>query len=132
MTTHISLNNQTFWTPPLSQPAQLRRVHPPRPLATQSRANTPPVSGQNALLTNDWMVISSDEDSDVTESDDDKTNAEDHLPSIAEIVSGLEKEERSRSNAAGEHPLILIGRLWLTSSGLCSCCCAGSDGCPKR
>jgi hypothetical protein len=100
MTTHISLNNQTFWTPPLSQPAQLRRVHPPRPLATQSRANTPPVSGQNALLTNDWMVISSDEDSDVTESDDDKTDAEDHLPSIAEIVSGLEKEERSRSNAA--------------------------------
>jgi hypothetical protein len=45
------------------------------------------------------MVISSDEDSDsnATENDDDQ---DDHLPSIAEIVSRLNESERSCSNAA--------------------------------
>jgi hypothetical protein len=43
------------------------------------------MSGQNALPTNGV------------------TDADDYLPSIAEIVSMIEKAERSRSNVAGEH-----------------------------
>ena len=105
MKAHISLNNQTFGAPPASRSAQFPRVHSQRYLATRSRLSVSRVSGQNALPTNDVMVISSDEDSDVTdtENDDDETDADDYLPSIAEIISRLEKEERSRSNAAGEH-----------------------------
>jgi hypothetical protein len=102
MTAHISLNNRTFWAPPASRSAQFPRVHSQRHLATRSRRSVSRVSGQNALPTNDVMIISSDEDSDVTdtENDDDETDADDYLPSIAEIVSRLEKAERSRSNAA--------------------------------
>ena len=65
-----------------------------------------PAPSQNALPTSDVMEISSDEDSDATdtERDHDKTDADDHLPSIAEIVSRIEKAERGRSNTAGEPP----------------------------
>jgi len=61
------------------------------------------------------MVISSDEDSDVadTENDDDETDADDYLPSIPEIVSRLEKEE----------PLQRGSRL---------CCSLSSGRSPKR
>jgi hypothetical protein len=102
MATLISLNNQSFWTPPEPHSAKPRHKH--SPVQSQNQDATLPANGLDTCLSRDTVVILSDEDSDsddTGDAQDDEAGMADYLPSIPEIIAKLEAE-RGRADTAGK------------------------------
>lgn len=102
MTTLISLNNQAFWTPPVPHLAKPRYERSSE--QGQNQETTLPALGLNPSPSHDMIVISSDEESDADNTNDEADMAN-YLPSISEIIARQEVE-RGCADTAGEQALL--------------------------
>jgi hypothetical protein len=101
MASLISLNSQAFWTPPAPHSAKPRHE---RPLGQiQNPKSTLQALDQNTSPSYDPIMISSDEESDFNDAEDNEADTVDDLPTIADIISKIEESEPSRVDTAGEY-----------------------------
>jgi hypothetical protein len=100
MTSLISLYSQAFWAPPLPHSAKPRLE---RPLGQiQNPKSTLQALDQNTSPSHDPIVISSDEESDFNDAEDDEADMVDDLPTMADIISKIEESEPCRVDNPSE------------------------------
>jgi hypothetical protein len=99
MTTLTFLNNQAFWTPLVPHSAKPR--HGRSLEQSQTQEATLSALESNTSPSHDTVVISSDEESDAGDAEDDEADMADYLLSIPEIIA-KQDAERSRAATAGE------------------------------
>jgi hypothetical protein len=100
MTSLISLNSQAFWMPPAPHSAKLRHER----LSGQIQSQEPTLQAldQNTSPSHDPIMISSDEESDFNNAEDEETDMVDGLPTIADLISKIEESEPSRIDNPSE------------------------------